>query len=200
MRNARACSRDKPQLGRAQQRSGCGLRERRSSGGEETRQDCPDEKKAPSRRCTECTHLFDPDPRVGDRQVTCGAAVCQRQRHAYRCKRWHERNAESAASHYADVVQPYRQRHPGYQRRWRIVVSIREIREQMLAAVGAAGARVRRLVLRGRVAMSAAVAESAQVRATTGEPLAQALAAVESLSGVLDELAAVATQLGIVGE
>lgn len=156
-------------------------------------------KREPRRRCTECTRPFVPDPRVGERQVTCGDEECQRRRHAYSCKRWHERNTESGAQHYEDVVQPYRRRHPGYQRRWRIVVALREIREQMLAAVGAAGARVRRLLVRGRVAMAEAVVEPAQVRAMTGQPLAATLAAVESLSGVLDELAAVVGQLAIVG-
>lgn len=47
--------------------------------------------------------------------------------------------------------------------------------------------------------MAEAVVEPAQVRATTGQPLAATLAAVESLSGVLDELAAVVGQLAIVG-
>ncbi len=81
-------------------------------------------------RCVECSGEFVPDPRVGDRQVTCGASKCQRARHADRCREWRASNAEATASHYQDVVVPFRQEQPDYQSRWRWVRRLREIREQ----------------------------------------------------------------------
>jgi hypothetical protein len=43
------------------------------------------------RRCRACHALFTPDPRVGARQHTCGAATCQVERHRQECKAWRER-------------------------------------------------------------------------------------------------------------
>ena len=43
------------------------------------------------RRCLVCGELFDPDPRVGDRQRCCGKAECQRERHRLACRAWRER-------------------------------------------------------------------------------------------------------------
>lgn len=47
------------------------------------------------RRCRVCDELFTPDPRVGARQHTCGAASCQSQRHRQECKAWREREREA---------------------------------------------------------------------------------------------------------
>lgn len=51
-------------------------------------------KKARSRKrpCRICGKWFSPDPRLGDRQKTCGAAECQRQRHAAKCAEWNRKN------------------------------------------------------------------------------------------------------------
>jgi len=43
------------------------------------------------RRCIVCGELFDPDPRVGDRQRACGKAECQRERHRRNCADGRER-------------------------------------------------------------------------------------------------------------
>ncbi len=61
-------------------------------------------------RCPWCQTLFHPDPRVGPRQWTCGAPVCQRQRHAASCRRWRRRNRAVTRTHYQDYVQPHRAR------------------------------------------------------------------------------------------
>lgn len=44
------------------------------------------------RPCRICGKWFSPDPRLGDRQKTCGAAECQRQRHAAKCAEWNRKN------------------------------------------------------------------------------------------------------------
>src|SRR5690606_5866543 len=88
-------------------------------------------------RGSECSAEFIPDPRVGDRQVTCGAPGCQRARHAKRCREWHAANKEAAASHYEDVVVRFREQQPDYQRRWRWGRRLREIREKTALLGGA---------------------------------------------------------------
>jgi hypothetical protein len=51
-------------------------------------------KKSRSRKrpCRVCGKWFSPDPRLGERQKTCGAAECQRQRHAAKCAQWNRKN------------------------------------------------------------------------------------------------------------
>lgn len=51
-------------------------------------------KKTRSRKrpCRVCGRWFSPDPRLGERQKTCGAAQCQRQRHAIKCAEWNRKN------------------------------------------------------------------------------------------------------------
>jgi len=43
------------------------------------------------RRCLVCHTLFEADARVGKRQTTCSAAICQRERHRHNCADWRER-------------------------------------------------------------------------------------------------------------
>ena len=47
------------------------------------------------RPCSECRRWFAPHPRVGARQVTCGAAACQRHRHRRADRHWHRRHPDS---------------------------------------------------------------------------------------------------------
>jgi len=83
------------------------------------------------RRCRHCGRHFTPNPRVKDRQVTCGADECQQAQHNEACRDWHKRNRENARDHYRDVVVPFRERHPGYQSRYRLLSRLREIREEI---------------------------------------------------------------------
>lgn len=131
--------------------------------------------------------------------MTCGAAECQRRRHAKKCKRWHADNRDVTASHYEDVVKPYRQKHPDYQRRWRVVAALCEIREEMAAGVEAVGARMRKLLARGRAAVGTATGVASQPDGKTGEALTAALAAGASIVGVLAELSKAVGQLGVLG-
>ena len=131
--------------------------------------------------------------------MTCGAQACQRSRHANKCKEWHARNPEAAANHYADVLKPYRRRHCTYQRRRRLVEAFREIREQMLGAVAEAGARLVALVSRGQRVLVEGGQEPAQVRATTGKPLEDALASAVRMAGTIEELVALSGALVLLG-
>jgi len=44
------------------------------------------------RPCRVCRKWFTPNPRLGDRQQTCGAKACQRKWHARKCAEWNRRN------------------------------------------------------------------------------------------------------------
>ena len=114
--------------------------------------------------------------------MTCGDAECQRRRHAESCRRWRRKNSDSTSSHYEDVVRPFRRRHPGYQRRWRIVAGLREIRDEIGVMTDALGARLRTLLDRDRARCAEAASEPAQVHATAGQPLAAALGVVALLA------------------
>jgi hypothetical protein len=46
------------------------------------------------RPCSECRHWFRPDPRVRERQRTCGSAECKRRRHRRIDGAWHGRHPD----------------------------------------------------------------------------------------------------------
>jgi hypothetical protein len=52
------------------------------------------EKKMPSRKrpCRICGKWFMPNPRLGDRQKTCGADACKQQWHTAKCAEWNRQN------------------------------------------------------------------------------------------------------------
>lgn len=45
-----------------------------------------------NRPCRICGKWFVPNPRVGDRQKTCGRDACKRKWHARKCKEWNRKN------------------------------------------------------------------------------------------------------------
>lgn len=50
-------------------------------------------KRKPRKRpCRICRKWFNPSPRLGERQKTCGADECQRRWHARRCTAWNRQN------------------------------------------------------------------------------------------------------------
>lgn len=150
------------------------------------------------RRCTECSVEFVADPRVGDRQVTCGAKGCQRARHAKQCRNWFESNRDSQKEHYQDVVVPFRRRQPDYQSRWRWGRKLREIREQMgqlgcgaLGALRSLAGGVEKLVERAR--------SGVQTGVLAGEKLEVAASLVRRTIAALEELAASTVELEALG-
>src|SRR4030042_799388 len=138
------------------------------------------------RRCVECSGEFVPDPRVGDRQVTCGAAGCQRARHADRCRQWHESNREEAASHYQDVVVPFRRGQPDYQRRGGGGGRGREIREEMTQMGGASLAILRSMMARAEQ-LARRTAGAVQSGVLAGEMLERAVTVVRNTVAALEQ-------------
>ncbi len=154
-------------------------------------------------RCWNCKRPFGPDPRVGDRQVTCGDAECQRLRHAYICRLWHQDNSEeksreASKEHYDNVVKPFRHEQPSYQRRWRLARSLREIREQILVLTGIIGARLRGLVARGRT-LSGTATEERQTGVITSKSLEDTLATAAVITESLEQVVTCTTQLAALG-
>jgi len=49
-------------------------------------------RKRKKRPCRVCRKWFTPEPRLGDRQRTCGAMECQRKWHARKCAEWNRKN------------------------------------------------------------------------------------------------------------
>ena len=52
------------------------------------------EQKTPTRKrpCRVCSKWFMPNPRLGDRQKTCGADACKQQWHTAKCAEWNRQN------------------------------------------------------------------------------------------------------------
>lgn len=52
------------------------------------------------RPCRICRKWFTPDPRVGDRQKTCGDHECMRKWHTKKCAEWNRNNRKCAQENY----------------------------------------------------------------------------------------------------
>ena len=88
------------------------------------------------KRCRYCKRLFIPDPRVGERQKTCGEPHCQKAHKAENNTRWRRRNPDYFRNDYLRVkewldhhpgyLEAYRQSHPHYVTRNREAQRIRD--------------------------------------------------------------------------
>lgn len=140
--------------------------------------------------------MFEPDPRVGARQVTCRAGPCQASRHADRCRKWREANPEVTSRHYEDVVVPYRQRRPWYQRAWRFACRVSEIREKMRGLGGGLVGAARSLLNQAK-SLFLAVPEGVATGGISGvfvsDAAAALTAAVDALEVVERSMAKLAT-------
>lgn len=150
------------------------------------------------RRCSQCNRLFIPDPRVDDRQVTCGDAECQRTRHADRCRSWHGANVDVTRSHYEDVVVPFREVQPDYQRRWRLAGRLREIREKMKPTGGMLLASLRALLRRAET-LSESATRGVQSGVLAGNLLEEAAAALRGVIAAFEQLEASMSALRSMG-
>jgi hypothetical protein len=101
-------------------------------------------------------------------------------------------------SHYRDVVEPFRRRHPDYQRRWRLVSKLREIRDEITSGAQVVGERLAKVLAHSARVMGTA-AGVAQVRAKTGTPLEAALAVAAELVSAMKALTAQVSALGLLG-
>lgn len=150
-------------------------------------------------RCCQCSGPFVPNPRLGDRQVTCGRLECQRLRHADLCRQWHERNREASSQHYEDVVRLFRREQPSYQRRWRLARRLREIRETIAELVEVLVARLTTVVARGRSWSGAVATDKEQTGVMTGPSLDEALAAASAITAALEQVGVGTRQLEAIG-
>lgn len=150
------------------------------------------------RRCCHCTRPFVPDPRVGDRQLTCGDEACRRARHSEQCRAWHEQNREVTASHYQDVVVPFRQQQPDYQRRWRLGRKLREIREAILPTGGVLLSSLQALLGRAEE-LSKSAARNTQTGVLAGKMLDRARVALRGVVAAIEQLEASASALQSLG-
>jgi len=57
-------------------------------------------RKSKKRPCRICRKWFLPNPRVGDRQKTCGDPECMRKWHAGKCAEWNRKNRRCAQENY----------------------------------------------------------------------------------------------------
>lgn len=57
-------------------------------------------RKSKKRPCRICRKWFTPNPRVGDRQKTCGNHECMNKWHAKKCVEWNRKNRECAQENY----------------------------------------------------------------------------------------------------
>src|SRR4030042_3234563 len=52
------------------------------------------------RPCRVCKRWFRPNPRAGDRQMTCGNPQCQREWHRMKCAKWNKENSDYFKGNY----------------------------------------------------------------------------------------------------
>lgn len=86
------------------------------------------------RYCSICRKRFEPHPRLGDRQHTCGSPVCQKQRRRLNARTWRDkhpdgddavyrrirrRNRRAYRRQYWATHPQARQHHATYMRQWR---------------------------------------------------------------------------------
>lgn len=57
-------------------------------------------RKSKKRPCRICRKWFTPNPRVGDRQKTCGDKECMRKWHNRKCAEWNRNNRKCAQENY----------------------------------------------------------------------------------------------------
>jgi hypothetical protein len=150
------------------------------------------------RRCSQCNAKFIPDPRIGSRQHTCGAAECQRLLHAALCRKLRSSNVEETTAHYKDVVVPFRGRQPDYQRRWRWGQKLSEIREQMGQLGGGALKPLRSLISKAQELAGRAVGV-AQTGVLAGESLIRAASVVRAMVAAVELLHANMAELDALG-
>ena len=70
------------------------------------------------KKCKCCRRVFTPDPRVGDRQVCCQHEDCKKQSKRMAQGRWCRANPDYFHGRYEEL-RLWRERNPGYQKRWR---------------------------------------------------------------------------------
>ncbi len=85
-------------------------------------------KQKSKKTCRYCRKVFTPDPRVGDRQVSCKSTECRKKRKQMAQKRWCQANPDYFHDRSLET-KLWRERNPGYQKKRRR--KMREIQDKM---------------------------------------------------------------------
>jgi len=102
------------------------------------------------------------------------------------------------ASHYQDVVVPFRQQQPDYQRRWRLGRKLREIREAILPTGGVLLSSLQALLGRAEE-LSKSAARNTQTGVLAGKMLDRARVALRGVVAAIEQLEASASALQSLG-
>jgi hypothetical protein len=70
------------------------------------------------KKCKYCRRIFIPDPRVGERQISCFRSVCKTKRKAIAQKKWTKSNPDYFHGRYLET-RIWRESNPNYQKVWR---------------------------------------------------------------------------------
>jgi len=143
-------------------------------------------------RCRQCGRRFVPNPRVAGRQVTCGAPACKRRQHAESCRRWREQNRDITSRHYEDAVKPFRELRHTYQREWRFLRSLREIRDSIVHVLRDIARPLGILIVRGQRILVVRQKRPLKARKGGQDLFLEALRIAERISSLMAELAALA--------
>jgi len=71
------------------------------------------------KHCKYCGKLFEPDPRVGDRQKCCGSPACKKERKKEADRKWRKKNPEYFKGRYESYLKQWLKKHPGYLKSYR---------------------------------------------------------------------------------
>jgi hypothetical protein len=102
------------------------------------------------------------------------------------------------SSHYEDVVQPFRERQPDYQRRWRLGQRLREIREEMTPLGGMMLSALSALLDRA-AGLAKSPTKEAQTGVLAGGALDVAMVALHGAVAAIKQLAASVVALRALG-
>lgn len=99
------------------------------------------------KKCPYCRTFFVPDPRVGQRQKTCGNPSCKKALKAKNNARWRKENPDCCRNDYPRIkqwldqhpgyLQRYRENHPGYVQKNRHAQRLRDRRKKLLLDIQA---------------------------------------------------------------
>jgi hypothetical protein len=91
--------------------------------------------------CPYCKTPFSPDPKVNNRQKTCGKPACKRALKAENNRRWRQTNPDSYRNDYCrlrawlehnpDYLKRYRESHPEYIEKNRKAQKVRDRRKKL---------------------------------------------------------------------
>jgi hypothetical protein len=65
-----------------------------------------------------CRRVFNPDPRVGDRQISCHETVCKSRRKIIAQRKWSKSNPDYFYGRYLET-RIWKEKNPNYQKKWR---------------------------------------------------------------------------------